>query len=82
MIDLTRDDLHHPFATKEYIILVHGQEHVSVKTWNEGAKVDAKLDLHIQVKIILHYSGPYQKFSRSTESMHQSQHDSKDPNSE
>ena len=46
--DLARDDLDRPFASKEFIIHVHGQEHVSVKTWNEGAKVDAKLDPQIQ----------------------------------
>ena len=49
MTDLARDDLDRPFASKEFIIHVLGQEHVSVKTWNEGAKVDAKPDLQIQV---------------------------------
>ena len=62
MTDLTRDDLDSPLAPKEFNIHVHGQEHTSVETWNEGAKVDGKLDRKIQVKITPHYRGASQKF--------------------
>ena len=82
MTDLTRDVLDRPLASKEFIIHVHGQEHTSVETWNEGAKVDAKLDRQIQVKVTPHYRGASPKFNGSIESVHQSSYDSKDPNIE
>ena len=82
MTDLTRDKLDSPLASKGFIIHVHGREHASVKTWNEGAKVDAKLDRQIQVKVTPHYRGASPKFNGSIESVHQSSYDSKDPNIE
>ena len=38
MTDLTRDGLDRRLASKEFIIHVHGQEHTSVETWNEGER--------------------------------------------
>ena len=48
-IPLTGDRLDRPFASKDFSIHVREKLSISIKTWNEGAKVDAKLDFQIPI---------------------------------